>query len=272
MSKNGKKIDIEEHKARIWKIRDLIQDLEDIKNKIIAFLTQSEELGSSTQKVWGTDAKEVYYNIVAAWEMLDAAAGGELQYTESSEGFLATAKSRLAQCSSELKILVEIGLQLNSELTSAFEKCWTAIHTELQPLIPQKELVPTFKRVIKVSETEYQLPCSVCGEIAVSFWIGIPQFSDEESLICSGIVHRAGIALSAAEQIFTWLDHDQIAKVHSYLEKNTVVFEEGIDAYCPECDEIYCYAHYETREEWDEGFYDCTYGICPKGHTRIIHD
>jgi hypothetical protein len=35
MSKNGKKIDIEEHKARIWKIRDLIQDLEDIKNSNI---------------------------------------------------------------------------------------------------------------------------------------------------------------------------------------------------------------------------------------------
>ncbi|HUX99999.1 MAG TPA: hypothetical protein VMV49_10635 [Candidatus Deferrimicrobium sp.] len=272
MSKEGKKTDNEEKKARIWKIRDLIQDLEDVKDKIITFLTQDAEIDSSTQNIWGTDVKEVYYNIVAAWEMLDAAAGGEIKYAESSEGFLATAKSRFAQCSSELKVFGDEGLQLDSELTNTFEKCCTALNIELKPLIAQKELTPPSKRIIKVSETEYKLPCSVCGEIAVSFWTGIPQFSDKESLICSGIVHRAGIALSAAKQIFSWLDHDQIAEVHSYLEKNTVVFEEGIDAYCPECDKIYCYSHYDTREEWDEGFYDCTYGTCPKGHTRIIHD
>ena len=116
------------------------------------------------------------------------------------------------------------------------------------------------------------LLCSVCGEIAVIFKVGTTQFSEKEALICSGIVHSAGISLSAAKKIFTWLDQDQIAEVHTYLEKNTVVYEEGIDAYCPKCDKIYCYSHLDTREEWDEGFYDCTYGTCPEGHTRIIHD
>jgi len=52
-------------------------------------------------------------------------------------------------------------------------------------------------------------------------------------------------------------------KYHSY---------EGIDAYCPECDRIYCWNHYKLEEEWDEGFYDCTYGECPKGHKRMIDD
>ena len=67
-------------------------------------------------------------------------------------------------------------------------------------------------------------------------------------------------------------EQDKLAEIHSYLEKSSIIFEEGIDAYCPECNEIYCGAHYDTEEEWDEGFYDCTYGTCPEGHKRIIHD
>ena len=47
---------------------------------------------------------------------------------------------------------------------------------------------------------------------------------------------------------------------------------EGLDAYCPECDEIYCYTHYNAQEFWDEGFYDYTKGTCPNGHVRDIDD
>jgi hypothetical protein len=47
---------------------------------------------------------------------------------------------------------------------------------------------------------------------------------------------------------------------------------EGIDAFCPECDAIYCHSHYRTQVVEDEGFYDCTYGTCPRGHRRMIDD
>ncbi|MFX1280585.1 MAG: hypothetical protein ACFFA3_14505 [Promethearchaeota archaeon] len=47
---------------------------------------------------------------------------------------------------------------------------------------------------------------------------------------------------------------------------------EGVDAYCPECDNIYCWEHYNAKEEYDDGFYDCTNDECPKGHKRIIDD
>ena len=26
---------------------------------------------------------------------------------------------------------------------------------------------------------------------------------------------------------------------------------EGLDAYCPECDKIYCWEHYNATEEWE---------------------
>ena len=48
--------------------------------------------------------------------------------------------------------------------------------------------------------------------------------------------------------------------------------EDGIGAYCPRCDKAYCRFHYDLSEEWDQGFYDCTYGTCPEGHRRIVDD
>ena len=48
--------------------------------------------------------------------------------------------------------------------------------------------------------------------------------------------------------------------------------QDGLDFYCPECDRMYCEAHFRCVPQWDEGFYDCTLGICPEGHERIVDD
>jgi hypothetical protein len=42
--------------------------------------------------------------------------------------------------------------------------------------------------------------------------------------------------------------------------------------YCPECELNYCGADWETFPVFDEGFYDCTMGICPSGHRHTVDD
>jgi hypothetical protein len=72
-----------------------------------------------------------------------------------------------------------------------------------------------------------------------------------------------------AKKIYAALEDENLAEFHSIMKED---LEDGTDAYCPNCDKIYCYEHYNPREEWDAGFYDCTYGTCPEGHERIIYD
>jgi len=274
MSKKGKKIGSgkKDLHLRIWNIRDLIQTLEDIKDEIIAFLTKNAEVDDNTLNFWVIDVKEAYFCIVAAWEMLHGISKDVKKYAPSAKAYLALGKSRLAQCTSELIVLGTEGNLLSSKYTKVFEKCWNVINAELQGLIPITAVKPPTKRVIKVSDDEYNLCCSICGKVATSFRIGNDQFTKKQALICTGLVHKAAIRLTAAEKIFTWLDQEDIAHIHSFLKDTTIVFEEGLDAYCPKCDKIYCEDHYTIREEWDEGFYDCTYGTCPENHTRMIHD
>lgn len=45
--------------------------------------------------------------------------------------------------------------------------------------------------------------------------------------------------------------------------------------YCTACDRVYCYDHWIMEIQFDDdfpGWYDCTYGICPQGHRRLIDD
>ncbi len=42
--------------------------------------------------------------------------------------------------------------------------------------------------------------------------------------------------------------------------------------YCPTCDRSYCGDHWHQQVEFDDGFYDCTYGTCPQGHRRMVDD
>ncbi|HEX6750272.1 MAG TPA: hypothetical protein VF092_23465 [Longimicrobium sp.] len=42
--------------------------------------------------------------------------------------------------------------------------------------------------------------------------------------------------------------------------------------YCPECDACYCSDHWRQWMEFDEGFYDYTQGVCPRGHERMLLD
>jgi len=48
--------------------------------------------------------------------------------------------------------------------------------------------------------------------------------------------------------------------------------KEGVDAYCPECDRVYCEKHYNLSAVFDDGFYDCSYGTCSEGHRRKLDD
>ncbi|MHA1242724.1 MAG: hypothetical protein ACTSQU_18355 [Promethearchaeota archaeon] len=92
---------------RIWKIRDFIQDLEDIKDGIVDFLNSRKKLDEVTKNLWISDVKDVYYSTVSAWEMLDSASKGKLKDLDTSRNFLHAARGRLAKSISELKFYKE---------------------------------------------------------------------------------------------------------------------------------------------------------------------
>jgi hypothetical protein len=258
-------------KERIWKIRDYIQDLNNIKEGIIHFLVSRKELDDVTKDLWISDVKGLYYNTVSAWEMLKSASKGNLNFLDKSKNFLHNARSLLAKVVSEIKFFKEeLVLNLITETENSFENCWSAFYNEFNILTPEIKSTKHIERVIKVSDSEYHLPCSVCGKISVECKIGYGRFDEHESLVYSGITHSRSLRENLANKLFKILKKEDLSEVHSFM-KDYLCYE-GIDAYCPECDKIYCWEHYNARVEYDDGFYDCTCGECPAGHLRMIDD
>jgi hypothetical protein len=256
---------------RIGKIRILIHDLENIINEIVTTLGSDISLNQTYVEIAIPNIKDCFHHVTMAWEKLNLQINKSKIDLDDSKGELYFAKSRLTQSVSEFKILDNSKLpNLISRLETVFETCWNAFFEEYKKIEPVKINEYSSQKVLELSETMYQLPCSVCGKIAVEFKIGYGRFDSEESLVFRGITHSRSLRRSLSPILFEILKAENLSQVHEFMKQYHGY--EGLDAYCPECDKIYCWEHYNATEEWEEGFYDCTYGTCPEGHKRMIDD
>lgn len=125
------------------------------------------------------------------------------------------------------------------------------------------------ERVLRRGEEDAILPCAVCGRTAARIRVG--EIFEKTALVYEGITKTTELRNLAPGEVFALLDRGDLAALHS-LAKARNAMEDGLDAYCPDCDRIYCKTHYNVRVEMDGAFYDCSYGECPEGHKRVIDD
>jgi hypothetical protein len=238
-----------------------IWSLEKLKDQIIAAFNTHTELDEGTRRIWYGDTKEMYYSMVLADQMISRAADAD-----SCRARLSIASSRFEQVRSELRSLEE--KRLEEDLSRTFHVCHERLSARV-PAIPPASDPPA--RVTRPSPGHYELPCSFCGKIAVRVNPAPPQEKILEGVICAGISRAVGLKVDDEGKIFGWLDCEDLAALHKYMDDDCDI-DGGLDAYCPNCDRIYCRTHYNVREVWDEGFYDCSKATCPQGHTREIDD
>jgi hypothetical protein len=247
-----------------------IDELEEIKDRIIRFFENSDSSGTTVRSPWSNDVKEAYYYAVTSWELLKGFARGEAKYHESSREALEAARSRKAQVSSELKALEsEESTTLEKGLTEVLEKVYRSIKEGLEDNGADMGTGLFESRVLKIGEGEYGLPCSVCGKIASTIKTG--DINGEKTMVYSGIAHMTRVDTDYIEDIFRLLDEENLGGLNEYLQGHTLT-DEGLDSYCPECDAVYCYDHFNVEEFWDAGFYDHIEDTCPRGHKRMITD
>lgn len=163
-----------------------IDELEEIKDRIIRFFENSDSSGTMMRSPWSNDVKEAYYYAVTSWELLKGFARGEAKYHESSREALEAARSRKAQVSSELKAMEsEESTTLERDLTEVFERVYRSIKEGLEEYGADMGTGPLESRVLKIGEGEYILPYSVCGKIASTIKTG--DVNGEKTMVYSGI-------------------------------------------------------------------------------------
>jgi ssDNA-binding Zn-finger/Zn-ribbon topoisomerase 1 len=128
------------------------------------------------------------------------------------------------------------------------------------------------RRTVQIGLEEFQVLCDVCGKTAMTFKKGM--FLGKLGFVHTGITHEFTLPMEEMPRVFEMLGREAISELHKFLHEKMDIWE-GLDAYCPECDKVYCREHMKMEVVMDEeapSFYDCTYGTCPKGHRRMIDD
>jgi len=242
------------------------QLFEELKDRIITAFRNHGGLDKDAIGMWCGDTKELYYSTLLARDLLRK----EPSDTAGARGMLGAASSYCGQVASELRALGPAGTELEQELHRIFQACHDELSAHIpKPAVPELAIPP--KRVIRVSDDGYTLPCSVCGQPAVLFYKAGPEEKILQGIICAGITRSFSLSPQYQKKVFEWLAAGDLGSVHKYFEEEMDI-DGGLDAYCPECDRIYCHSHYNVQREWDEGFYDCSHGTCPSGHRRLIDD
>lgn len=119
---------------------------------------------------------------------------------------------------------------------------------------------------VPTEPTTQKLNCSLCGELTV-----LVDFKERSLTVRSPLrvftLHTE--IVGETPRIERCLTHHQLGEVHQALRDAQA---DGLDYYCPSCNAVYCAAHYPTLPDFDEGFYDCSRAVCPKGHRRVMDD
>ena len=126
-------------------------------------------------------------------------------------------------------------------------------------------------RVIRKGAEEYELLCAKCGAVAMRFHTKptrCPTIAPD-GLKIRGITGEAQRGVPLGKVLFPLLAQGDIGVAQYFLKEFNGT---GLDAYCPDCDEVFCRSHYEPDVHFDDTFYDYTDGICPAGHRRMVDD
>lgn len=117
------------------------------------------------------------------------------------------------------------------------------------------------------------LPCSRCGQPAATFAViaagaGEGMWRDRDRL------ERAGFMGA----VIKFGDHKSFAPFLSALaggdyDKASAGDPDFVAFHCWTCGRDYCEQCWRIGPpEFDEGFYDCTRGVCPDGHEQVVDD
>jgi predicted RNA-binding Zn-ribbon protein involved in translation (DUF1610 family) len=136
--------------------------------------------------------------------------------------------------------------------------------------------------------TERTFACAKCGAAATTILLvptGVPPRSldatriadtlvslpagstESPFMIIDGIVGQTQFRLeeSSFETVKRALEHEDSAALHA-------LDSEYVSSFCPNCGCHYCRTHWTQEVAFDDGYYDCTYGVCPAGHKCMLDD
>jgi hypothetical protein len=149
------------------------------------------------------------------------------------------------------------GADAGKEINEAFAKDARPLVNEIARLLA---LQPAPNLVRK--DEDYVLPCAACGESAVTYRL---RKDGVQANSISSVFPTTYWKGEEAQRLVELLAEGGARAVLDYLASPG---RGSCDAFCPQCDRIYCREHYAVDEIWSGSWHEASYATCPLGHER----
>lgn len=196
-------------------------------------------------------------------DLIEALTAAHAALVGDAPGALDLVASRLVYChwasgSAWRRYLIEL-----NEFEVA-EKVSAALADDVRPIAGElaRRLAADSALAITRRNGAGALACAVCGGDAVTFIAAEPGMRCSTlSPINAGPECRGDLALRLAALL-------DAGDARAVVELLTGADGPGCDAYCPECDRVYCKDHYAVETIWSGSWHEATNATCPMSHPR----
>jgi hypothetical protein len=116
--------------------------------------------------------------------------------------------------------------------------------------------------------------CAICQAVATRLELFAPSRIDETQADKSGGFLRVSEFLGEIEIVVSGAE---IGQLQTHMEQQNAqepheMYLEYAPCFCLQCEKAYCANHWQTSLVFDDGYYDCTDGVCPEGHEQMLDD
>lgn len=124
---------------------------------------------------------------------------------------------------------------------------------------------------------KFEYLCSVCENIAGKITIG--ERKEDDSIKDYPLKPKFFVKIEGPfSNPIRFINYDEYSWIRNLLEKNRFQpfyekYQDNVSFFCPKCFTFYCRSHWSNfRLFMDQGFYDYSSAVCPKGHEVIVDD
>lgn len=161
----------------------------------------------------------------------------------------------------------------NSPHASRTDDVRQAVMASAQPVLDILEKMLREREPQRVSQRgggAFGLPCSACGSDAVTLVHTQVVTGTPEQLVVSSLSPVTVFRPMTGPRMTDIVKLLGEAAVEAVVRHMRETQPGGCDAWCVDCNRLYCKSHYAVEAQWSGSWHEATYATCPLGHEREI--
>jgi hypothetical protein len=153
---------------------------------------------------------------------------------------------------------------------AAIEVAMGTAFADAEAVVRRALSAPADDAIVVRSPDTFAVPCAICGADAITLARTRVSAAVQEQLVITSLspvtVFRP-VSGARMNDLIALLEAGSASAVVRHLRET---HPGGCDAWCVDCDRVFCKDHYAIEAQWTGSWHEATYATCALGHVHTI--